>query len=48
MISVPATMEQEEAAELLSRYDLVALPVVDQQDRLIGVISVDDLIECHP
>lgn len=45
VVSVPASMEQEEAAELLSRYDLVALPVVDQQDRLIGVITVDDLID---
>jgi magnesium transporter len=45
VISVPASMEQEEAADLLSRYDLVALPVVDEQDRLIGVITVDDLID---
>ncbi|RKP55595.1 magnesium transporter [Cohnella endophytica] len=45
VISVPALMKQEEAAELLSRYDLVALPVVDAQSRLIGVITVDDLID---
>ncbi|UNK16116.1 magnesium transporter [Paenibacillus sp. N3/727] len=45
VISVPATMGQEEAAELLTRYDLVALPVVDKQERLIGVITVDDLID---
>ena len=44
-ISVPATMEQEEAAELLSRYDWVALPVIDTQNRLIGAITVDDLID---
>ncbi|MHA0858031.1 magnesium transporter [Paenibacillus sp. CMAA1364] len=44
-ISVPATMEQEEAAVLLSRYDLVALPVVDTESRLIGAITVDDLID---
>ncbi|TDF97166.1 magnesium transporter [Paenibacillus piri] len=45
VISVPASMEQEEAAELLSRYDLVALPVIDAKNRLIGVITVDDLID---
>ncbi|TXK77367.1 magnesium transporter [Paenibacillus sp. N3.4] len=45
VIYVLATMEQEEAAELLSRYDLVALPVIDAQNRLIGVIMVDDLID---
>lgn len=44
-ISVPALMEQEEAADLLSRYDWVALPVVDMQNRLIGAITVDDLID---
>ncbi|WHX51315.1 magnesium transporter [Paenibacillus woosongensis] len=44
-ISVPATMGQEETAELLSRYDWVALPVVDAQQRLIGVVTVDDLID---
>src|SRR5690606_24743513 len=43
--SVPAMMKQEEAAELLSRYDWVALPVVDTQFRLIGAITVDDLID---
>jgi magnesium transporter len=45
VISVPASMGQEEAADLLTRYDLVALPVVDKQERLIGVITVDDLID---
>ncbi|MFD0677620.1 MULTISPECIES: magnesium transporter [unclassified Paenibacillus] len=45
VISVPASMEQEEAAELLFRYDLVALPVIDAKKRLIGVITVDDLID---
>ncbi|MNJ38525.1 magnesium transporter [Paenibacillus bouchesdurhonensis] len=44
-ISVPATMGQEETAELLSRYDWVALPVVDAQQRLIGAVTVDDLID---
>ncbi len=44
-VSVPAMMEQEEAAEVLSRYDWVALPVVDPQNRLLGAITVDDLID---
>ncbi len=45
VISVSAFMKQEEAADLLSRYDLVALPVVDAHQRLIGVVTVDDLID---
>lgn len=44
-ISVPATMKQEEAAELLSRYDWVALPVIDTQNRMIGAITVDDMMD---
>ncbi len=38
-------MDQEEMARLVQRYDLVALPVVDADDRLIGVITVDDVLD---
>ncbi len=44
-IRVPAQLAQEQAAEILSKYDFVALPVVDEQQRLIGVITVDDVID---
>ncbi|MGE0545280.1 MAG: magnesium transporter [Dehalococcoidia bacterium] len=37
--------DQEECARLISHYDLLALPVVDADDRLIGVLTVDDLID---
>jgi len=37
--------DQETAARLMARYDLVAVPVVDDEDRLVGVITVDDLVE---
>lgn len=43
--SVLADIDQEEVAEIVSRYDLVALPVVDAQHRLIGVIEVDDIVD---
>jgi magnesium transporter len=45
VIAVTADTEQEEAAELLFRYDFVALPVIDAQKRMIGIIAVDDLID---
>ncbi|HEY8415713.1 MAG TPA: magnesium transporter, partial [Thermaerobacter sp.] len=45
VISVRATADQEEAARILSRYDFVALPVVDDHDRLIGTITVDDIVD---
>lgn len=45
VISVPADTDQEECARLMDRYDLLALPVVDDQHRLLGVITVDDLVD---
>lgn len=45
VISVPAEMEQEEVARLVSRYDLLAVPVVDEEQRLLGIITVDDIID---
>jgi magnesium transporter len=45
VIAIPAAVDQEEAARLLTRYDLLALPVVDDDNRLLGVITYDDLIE---
>ncbi|MFJ5625702.1 magnesium transporter [Peribacillus loiseleuriae] len=44
-ISVPVDMHQEEVVEVLSNYDLVAIPVVAQDQRMIGIITVDDLID---
>jgi magnesium transporter len=42
VISVEADADQEEAALLMKRYDLLALPVVDVQKHLLGVITYDD------
>lgn len=44
-ISVPAMADQEEAAQMIARYDLMALPVVDEEGRLLGVITHDDALE---
>jgi len=40
-----ATTDQEEAANMFARYDMLLLPVVDESDRLLGVITADDAIE---
>ncbi len=45
VVSVRVDADQEEAAQLLARYDLLAVPVVDHDDRLVGIISVDDLVD---
>jgi magnesium transporter len=45
VISVPVEIGQEQVARLVARYDLLALPVVDDAGVLVGVITVDDVID---
>jgi magnesium transporter len=45
VISVRAGTDQEDCARLMSRYDLLALPVVDADNVLLGVITIDDLVD---
>jgi magnesium transporter len=45
VIFVTADVDQEEVARLMARYDLLALPVVDENKILLGVITFDDLVD---
>jgi magnesium transporter len=45
VITVPATADREEVARLTGKYDLVAVPVVDASGRILGVVTVDDVID---
>jgi magnesium transporter len=45
IITVRVDMDQEEVAQLFARYDLLALPVVDAEDRLVGIVTVDDVVD---
>jgi magnesium transporter len=45
VISVNTTDDKEEVALLLDRYGFLAMPVVDKENRLVGIITVDDAIE---
>ena len=45
VISVFADTDQEAAARLMARYDLLALPVVDNDNHLLGVITHDDMVD---
>jgi magnesium transporter len=45
VISVPAGTDQEQCARLMTRYDLLALPVVDTRGVLLGVITIDDVVD---
>ncbi len=44
-IRVSTDADQEEVAQMVERYDLLALPVVDLMSRLVGVVTVDDVID---
>ena len=44
-VIVPVTMDQEDVAFLFEQYDLTSAPVVNSQKRLIGMVTVDDVVE---
>ena len=45
VIKAYTEMPQEEVARLMQRYDLLALPVVDRDDRLVGIVTIDDVVD---
>jgi magnesium transporter len=45
VISVKADMDQEEVARIVSKYNFLAVPVVDNDNSLLGIVTVDDIID---
>lgn len=45
VISVMTTDDQEQVSDMFAKYDLLAVPVVDTENRLVGIITVDDIID---
>ena len=45
LISVTTHTDQEEVARMFSKYDFLALPVVDLENRMVGIVTVDDAID---
>ena len=45
VVSVDTDTDQEEVAKTIQRYDILAVPVVDRENRLVGVVTVDDVID---
>ncbi len=45
VISAVTTEDQEQVADLFARYDLIALPIVDSEGRLVGIVTVDDIVD---
>ncbi|WP_431067620.1 magnesium transporter [Methylotuvimicrobium sp.] len=45
IVTVSVDAAQEDAAKIISRYDLLALPVIDSESRLVGIITYDDAMD---
>lgn len=45
VISINTLMDQEEVARQFQKYDFTSMPVVDNEDRLVGIITVDDIVD---
>lgn len=45
LINVRTDTPQEDVAQVMKRYDLIAVPVVDLEDRLVGIVTVDDVVD---
>jgi magnesium transporter len=45
VVSLKPGDDQEKVAQIMARYDLIAIPVVDDDDRLIGIVTHDDIID---
>lgn len=45
IIAITTTMDQEQVAQMFQKYDFTAMPVVDNENRLVGIITVDDVVD---
>ncbi len=45
VISAPTTEDKESVANIISKYDLLVLPIVDSESRLVGIVTVDDALD---
>ena len=45
VIAASTSMDQEKIASIFSKYDFLALPVVDKENRIVGIVTVDDIID---
>ncbi len=45
VVALHTLMDQEEVARQFQKYDFIAMPVVDNEDRLVGIVTVDDVVD---
>ena len=46
-VCVHTTDDQELVADTVRKYDLISIPVVDHEERMIGIITIDDIVRRH-
>lgn len=44
-VNVPEVMDQEAVARIMAEYDIVAVPVCDAENRMVGIVTVDDIVD---
>ena len=44
-VTVDAMMDQEDVAQVIQRYNFVTIPVVDEENKLLGIVTVDDILD---
>jgi magnesium transporter len=45
VVKATTEMDQEEVAKIVARYDILAVPVLDENEKLVGIVTVDDVID---
>ncbi len=45
VVEVTADTDEEEVGRIMTKYDLLAIPVVDEERRLLGIVTLDDALE---
>jgi magnesium transporter len=45
IVAASPNMSQREVADLISKYNLLAIPVVDEDKKILGIITVDDVVD---
>ncbi len=45
LVEVTADVDEEEVGRIMTKYDLLAIPVVDEDRRLLGIVTLDDALE---
>ena len=45
LVEVAADVDEEEVGRIMTKYDLLAIPVVDEERRLLGIVTLDDALE---